>query len=92
MGWYVASLYLPVEGAIGQEVQQLATRYVVLGIHQVEVLVDGINDDAVWHADLAYLWCTGEASADNLMGTHVDDAVGNGIAHGYLAPLTSVEV
>ena len=33
MGWDIASLYLPVEGAVREEMKQFTTRHVVLSIH-----------------------------------------------------------
>ena len=47
MGRNIARFHLPVEGSIRQEVQQLATRHVVLSIHQIEIAMDRVHDDAV---------------------------------------------
>ena len=47
MGWYVARLHFPVKGAVGQEVEQFTARHIVLRIHQVEVAMQGVDDDAV---------------------------------------------
>ena len=89
---YVACLHFPVEGAVGEEVQQFTAGDIVLGIHQVEVPVNGIHDDAIGHTDLLDLRGSGEAVGDNLVGTYIDDAVSDGILHRHLAPLTAVEI
>ena len=46
----IACAHLIVERAVGVEVQQLAARHVVLRIHQVEVVIRRMYDDAVGHA------------------------------------------
>ena len=91
MGWDVASLYLPVEGAVREEMKQFTTRHVVLRIHKIEITMDGIYDDAVWHTDLIDFWRIRETGANNLVGSYVDDTIGYGIGHRYLAPLTAIE-
>ena len=48
----IACAYLIVERAVRQEMQQFATRHVVLGIHQVEVAVRRMYDDAVGHTHI----------------------------------------
>ena len=55
MGRDIACLDLPVEGAIRQEVQQFTTGNIVLGIHQIEITMDGIHDDTIWHTNLTDL-------------------------------------
>lgn len=92
MGWYITRFDLPVESAVREEVQQLTTRYIVLRIHQIEVALQRIHDDAVWHTDIADLWGVGEAGADYLMASHIDDAVGDRVRHCHLTPLTAIEV
>ena len=92
MGGDVACLDLPVEGTIGQEVQQFATRYIVLRVHEIEIAMYGVHDDAIGHTDLADLRCIGERGADYLMGAHIDDAVGDGIRHRDFAPLAAIEI
>ena len=92
MGWDIARLYLPVEGAVREEMKQFATRHVVLGIHEIEITMDGVYDDAVWHTDLIDFWRIGETSAYNLVGSYVDYTIGYGIRHSYLAPLTAIEI
>ena len=56
MGWDIASFDLPVEGAVREEMQQFTTRHIVLRIHQVEVAMQRVHDDAIGHAYLADLW------------------------------------
>ena len=92
MGWDIASLYLPVEGAVREEMKQIATRHVVLCIHKIEISMNGVYDDTVWHTDLTDLWRIRETGAYNLMGSYVDDTVGDGIRHRYLTPLTAIEI
>ena len=92
MGWDIARLYLPVEGAVREEMKQFTTRHVVLSIHEIEITMDGVYDDAVWHTDLIDFWRIGETSAYNLVGSYVDDTIGYGIRHSYLAPLTAIEI
>ena len=92
MSGYVASLHLPVEGAVGEEVQQFTAGNIVFGIHQVEVTVQRVDDDAVGHADLTDLWGIGETCADNLMSAHINNAVGDGVRHRHLAPLAAIEI
>ena len=88
----ITSTHLPVKSAVWQEVQQFTTRYIVLCIHQVEVALQRIHDDAVWHTDHLDLFRRREAVAHQLMSTNVDDAVGDGICHRQFTPLRAVEV
>ena len=88
----ITGLYLPVEGAVREEMKQFTARHVVLGIHEIEITMDGVYDDAVWHTDLIDLRGIRETGAYNLVGSHVDDAIGDGIRHRYLAPLTAIEI
>ena len=92
MGGYIARLYLPVESTVRQEMEQLTAGNVVLGVHQVEVAVQGIDDDAVGHAYFFDLRGAGEAVADYLVSAYVNDAVGDGVGHRLLTPLRTVEV
>ena len=92
MGWDVASLYLPVEGAVREEMKQFTTRHVVLSIHEIEITMDGVYYNAVWHTDLTDFWRIREAGVYNLMSSYVDDTIGYGIRHSYLAPLTAIEI
>ena len=92
MGGDIARLHLPVERAIRQEVQQFTTGDIILGIHQVEIAMDGIHDNAVWHTDLADLWRLRELGANHLMAAHIYDAIGNGVRHRHLTPLTTIEI
>ena len=92
MGWYVASLYFPVEGAVREEMKQFTTRHVVFCIHDIEIVMDRVYDDAVWHTDFTDLWRIRETGAYNLVGSYVDDTIGDGIRHRYLAPLTAIEI
>ena len=92
MGRDITGLYLPVEGAVGEEMEQFATRHVVLGIHEIEITMDGVYDDAIWHANLTDLRGIRETGAYNLVGSYVDDTIGYGIRHSYLAPLTAIEI
>ena len=84
MGRNIARLYLPVEGAVREEMQQLTAGNVVLCVHQVEVAMQRVDDDAVRHTYLADLRGIGETGANDLMATHVDDAVGDGVRHRHL--------
>lgn len=92
MGRDITRLDLPIKSAVRQEVQQFATGNIILGIHQIEITMDGIYDDAVWHADLCHLRCIGQRGTDYLMGTHVDDAISDGVLHRHLTPLTTIEI
>ena len=92
MGGDVASLNFPVESAIGEEVQQLTTRYIVLRVHQVEIALQRVHNDAVGHADIADLRGIREAGADHLMSAHIDDAVGDRVLQSDLTPLTAVKI
>ena len=92
MGRDIARLDLPVESTVRQEVQQFTTGDIILGIHQIEIAMDGIHDDALGHTDLTDLWCIGKRRRDNLMGSDIDDAVCNGILHRHLTPLTTIEI
>ena len=92
MGRDITGLYLPVEGAVREEMKQFTARHVVLGIHEIEITMDGVYDDAVWHTDLIDFWRIRETGAYNLVGSHVDDAIGDGIRHRYLASLTAIEI
>ena len=89
---YVACLHLPVESTVRQEMEQLTAGNVVLGVHQVEVAVQGIDDDAVGHAYLLDLGGGGETGADHLVSAYIDDAVGDGVGLRQVTPLGTVEV
>ncbi len=86
MGGDVASADTPVEGAVGKEMEQFAARHVVLGVHDIEIFVDGVHKDAVRQAYLAHLGRGAQVVGHLLVGSDVDDAVTYGVALEYLAP------
>ena len=86
MGRDVARADAPVEGSIRQEVEQFAARHIVLGIHDVEVLIDRIHDNAVRQAYLAHLWRVAQMVSHLLMSPHVYYTITYGVALKYLAP------
>ena len=87
MGRDIARLHLPVESAVGQKVKQFATRHIVLRVHQVEVAVYRVYDDAIGHSYLTDFGSIRQTGTDNLVGPDVDDAVGDGVGHRHFAPL-----
>ena len=75
-----------------QEMKQFTAGHIVLGIHEIEITMDGVDDNAVRHADLTDLRGSREAGADNLMSSDIDNTIGDGIRHRDLTPLTTVEI
>ena len=86
MGRDVARADAPVEGPIRQEMKQFAARHIILGIHDVEVLIDWIHDNAVRQAYLAHLWRVAQMVSYLLMSPHVYYTITYGVALKYLAP------
>ena len=80
MGRDVARADAPVEGSIRQEVEKFAARHIILGIHDVEVLVDRIHDNAVRQAYLAHLWRGAQMVSHLLMSPHVYYTITYGVS------------
>ncbi len=86
MSGNVARLHAPFQDAVGREAEQFAARHIVLGIHDVEVLIDWIHDNAVRQAYLAHLWRGAQMVSHLLMSPHVYYTITYGVALKYLAP------
>ena len=74
------------------EVQQFATRHVVLGIHQVEITVHWMHDDAIGHTHLLQFLRIGKTGANQLMATHIDNAIRARILLGLLVITNAIEI
>ena len=86
MGRDVARADAPVEGSIRQEMKQFAARHIVLGIHDVEVLIDWIHDNAIRQAYLAHLWSGAQMVCHLLMSPYVYYTITYGVALKNLVP------
>ena len=71
----VARPHAPVKRSVGMEVQQFATGHIVLCIHDIEVAVNRVDDNAIRHLDAGNLRCGKELGRNRLVRSHVDNAV-----------------
>ena len=89
---YVAAGGFPLQFAIGGKAIDVAGDHIVLGIADEDFLGVGVDGDAVGNHDVAVGAVLDNPVGDDGAGAGVDDAVGDGVLPGVVAPFHAVEV